>query len=190
MTLSAALFPVYHYGMSETRPLKEKYTTANCCHPSPDQPIVGYFSHDDQIKVHRADCANLAKTDQTRLVTLTWDDIIAAPPRDAKSTNEPLSTLDLAVLRHHRDLGVDYSHKVARTLNCDRQQVFESHRRLRDEGLLERVEPTMIQYRKGIVSNKWIKHRNHTYYRLTERGAILLAQAEALPPATGDRGTE
>jgi len=31
-----------------------------------------------------------------------------------------------------------------------------------------------MQYRKGIVDNKWVKHRNHTYYKLTEKGTKYL----------------
>ena len=45
---------------------------------------------------------------------------------------------------------------------------------MREMGLLERVEPLIIQYRKGIVDNKWIKHRNHTYYGLTSKGESYL----------------
>ena len=44
----------------------------------------------------------------------------------------------------------------------------------------ERVEPLMIRYRKNIVKGKWIKHRNHTYYELTEKGRKYLAHHESI----------
>jgi len=165
--------------------LKEKYSLARCCKPQLGDRITGYFSHDDHIKVHRSDCPNLIKAEHSRLVTLAWIDISAGTGHPQAGPDITLGELDLAILRHHRDLGVDYSLKVARVLNAERADVFESHRRLRADGLLERVEPTMIQYRKGVVPSKWIKHRNHTYYRLTERGAALLKAADSPQNETG-----
>ena len=55
------------------------------------------------------------------------------------------------------------------------QPRFVRHRRLRDPGLLRRVQPRIIQYRKGIVDGTWIKHRNHTCYGLTDMGKAVLA---------------
>ncbi|MFH2037144.1 MAG: DUF2250 domain-containing protein, partial [Candidatus Zixiibacteriota bacterium] len=81
---------------------------------------------------------------------------------------------DFKIMNHHKIYGVDYSLKVARMLNLDKQIVFDSHKKLRDLNLLERVKELMMQYRKGIVDNKWIKHRNHTYYNLTEKGEQYL----------------
>ncbi|MFH2049803.1 MAG: DUF2250 domain-containing protein, partial [bacterium] len=73
-----------------------------------------------------------------------------------------------------REYGVDYSLVVARKLNIPKQAAFDCHKKLREMGLLERVKPLIIQYRKGIVDNKWIKHRNHTYYDLTDKGKSYL----------------
>jgi predicted transcriptional regulator len=103
-----------------------------------------------------------------------WADIIVSGkfvPGDDFATLEPN---DFAILRLHRKVGVDYSLKVARMLSLPREEVFDRHRTLRDMKLLKRVQPVMIQYRKGVVDNKWIKHRNHTYYELTRRGALYL----------------
>lgn len=179
MTLPLRFAGGYNGPMSSALPLKDKYSLARCCTPQPGDQITGYFSHDDHIKVHRSDCGNLAKAERARLVKLEWDDITLAATLPQDEAEIPLGELDLAILHHHRNLGVDYSLKVARVLNAERAAVFESHRRLRAGGLLERVEPTMIEYRKGIVPNKWIKHRNHTYYRLTERGAARLNAADS-----------
>ena len=157
--------------MSDDRPYRENYTPAKCCAPAPPDQIVGYYSYDNVLKVHRADCANLAKADPERLVELDWDDVLEqrgefAPDEDF----DLLDATDFAVLAHHETYGVDYSLVVARKLNMSKSDAFACHQRLRDFGLLERVEPLIIRYRKGIVDNKWIKHRNHTYYELTAKG--------------------
>ncbi len=160
--------------MTDEIRLKESYTLARCCSPSHSDKIVGYFSHDNYLKVHRHDCESLKKAESARLVSLSWDDIL----QDARYTPGPdyrgLDGADFAVLRHHLDYGIDYSLMVAKALAIPRQEAFERHKRLRDQGLLKRVEPRIVQYRKGIVDNKWIKHRNHTYYDLTDKGRLYL----------------
>ena len=85
-----------------------------------------------------------------------------------------LDEIDFKVLKHHLDFGVDYAAVVAKHTHIERAVVFDRHRKLRDLNLLVRVQPKMIQYRKNVVKGKWIKHRNHTYYELTERGKIFL----------------
>lgn len=154
--------------------LKDDYIIANCCGPNAGEPIIGYYSHNNIIKVHKVGCANLAKAEQSRLVMLEWDEILA--PDDFKPGDDynKLDEIDFRILNHHKIYGVDYSHKVARMLNLEKQIVFEAHKKLRDMGLLERVKELMMQYRKGIVDNKWIKHRNHTYYKLTAKGKNYL----------------
>jgi len=161
--------------MSNDRPYRENYTPAKCCTPAPPDQIVGYYSYDNVLKVHRADCANLAKAEPERLVRLTWDDVLEqrgefVPDEDF----ELLDVTDFAVLAHHETYGVDYSLVVARKLNVSKSDAFACHHKLRDIGLLVRVEPLIIRYRKGIVDNKWIKHRNHTYYELTAKGRAYL----------------
>ena len=158
--------------------LKENYILANCCHPEPPERLIGYFSHDGMLKVHRDTCPNLNKADQGRLVELEWSEILAPEAFEPDQDFSTLDATDFAVLGHHRDLGIDYSLKLARDLNISKETAFECHRKLRDMGLLERVEPTMVQYRKGVVDNKWIKHRNHTYYDLTDKGRAYLMYYE------------
>jgi len=36
------------------------------------------------------------------------------------------------------------------------------------------VEQGIVQNRKGLVDNKWVKHGNHTYYEPTEKGKAYL----------------
>ena len=150
--------------------LQEKYILAKCCSPQLSDDIVGYFSFDDFIKVHRQDCPNLKKAESERLIMLKWNDILAPEEFEPDNDYNDLHPEDFKILQHHRDYGVDYSLKVANMLHLPKQTVFDSHKKMRDMELLIRVEPTMIQYRKGVVDNKWIKHRNHTYYELTDKG--------------------
>lgn len=154
--------------------LKEDYIAANCCRPAPEDDIVGYYSHDNLIKVHKRGCPNLAKAEASRLMTLEWDDIVAGEEYRPESDYNSLDDTDFIILNHHRIYGYDYTLKVAAILRLDKQTVFDHHDKLRRMGLLERVEPRMIRYRKNIVKGKWIKHRNHTYYDLTARGADYL----------------
>ena len=155
-------------------PLKERYTLAKCCSPSETNQITGYFSYDNLIKVHRHDCANLAKAEPERLVQLEWVDIIADDEFQPGADFDDLEPTDFAILKYHRKYDIDYSLKVARMLALDKQEVFDRHHKLRELGLLARVEALIVQYRKKIAKNRWIKHRNHTYYELTERGKAYL----------------
>lgn len=154
--------------------LKEDYILANCCAPQENDNIIGYYSHNNIIKVHKDDCSNLDKTDSARLVRLEWKDILAPEMSRPDDDYHNLDETDWLIMQHHRTFGVDYSLKVAAMLHIDKQKVFDSHTKLREMKLLERVKPLIMQYRKGIVKNKWIKHRNHTYYELTDRGRNYL----------------
>jgi len=161
--------------MAEEIKLLEKYILAKCCRPSLRDDIVGYFSYDDFIKIHRRDCANVKKAEPDRLVQLEWDRILKKEEFTPEEDYGQLDDTDFIILQHHLDYGVDYSLMVAKITRLGKQTVFDSHKKLRDFKLLKRVEPVMIRYRKGVVDNKWIKHRNHTYYQLTAKGEKYLA---------------
>lgn len=157
------------------RAIKEDYTLAKCCSPEPADSIRGYYSHDNIIKVHKSDCGNLENIEPERLIALNWDDIVDDDQEfSPDETYFQLDAIDFEVLAHHLEYGVDYAHVVARKRNISRQEAFDSHKKLKELSLIERVEPKIIQYRKGIVDNKWIKHRNHTYYQLTKAGEIYI----------------
>lgn len=160
--------------------IKEKYRLAKCCSPSPGDPIVGYYSHDLFLKVHKPGCDELARVAADRLVPLEWKEIVDAPDVQPGEDYGRLEGLDFAIMTHHQKCGIDYSLKVARVLAVNKQQVFDRHRKLRQMGLLARVEPRIVQYRKGMTKNRWIKHRNHTYYELTEKGARYLEHHQRL----------
>jgi hypothetical protein len=154
--------------------LKAPYILAKCCNARPGHVIVGYYSHNNHIKVHTHDCKSLSSTDSGRLLKLTWEAILAPAEFTPEADYAELDDLDFSVLGHHSAYGVDYAHVLARKLNMDKAEAFARHKKLLELGLLERVKPVIIQYRKGIVNNKWIKHRNHTYYDLTDKGRAYL----------------
>jgi len=164
--------------MASRPKLKDKYTLAKCCRPEPETAIVGYYSFDDILKVHRADCSNLDKADPERLVKLDWSEIIVTQEFTPGEDYAALEETDFTVLKHHREYDIDYSLKVAAILRIDKQEAFQRHKKLTDGGLLERVPAVMVRYRKNTAANKWIKHRNHTYYRLTDKGKIYLEHWE------------
>ena len=154
--------------------LKDDYIAANCCHPTTDDQIVGYYSYNNVIKIHKIDCPNLDKSEKSRLVSLAWPDIVAPEEFKPDADYHDLDKTDFNIMAHHRDYGFDYTLKMAAMLHLEKQTVFDHHNKLREMGLLQRVEPKMIQYRKNIVKGKWIKHRNHTYYDLTDKGRKYL----------------
>ena len=154
--------------------IREQYIIANCCKPRPEDAITGYHSHDDFIKIHKTNCPNLTNVEQARLVPLVWKDVLEVTDFVPDDLYHSLDGNDLRILALHRKVGRDYSLKVARLLRIDKNEVFDRHKKLREMGLLQRVPAVMIRYRKGIVDNKWIKHRNHTYYEITERGRKII----------------
>jgi len=154
--------------------LNKGYKLANCCQPETSHQIKGYYSYNGIMIVHKSDCANLDKVETDRLVDLKWNDLLAGENQQPDDDYRDLLELDFKILAHHQHYGVDYSLKVARMISADRQEVFDSHNKLRRMNLLSRVKKLIIRYRKGIVDNKWIKHRNHTYYELTKKGHLYL----------------
>ncbi len=157
--------------------LRPGYSLAGCCRPATGDGIIGYYSHENIIKVHRADCGNLSKAEEPRLIKLNWTEIAEDESTLSRDDVQIFEEIDYLILKHHSAYGADYSLAVAAQLRQDKELVFKRHDYLREEGLLKRVAPVMIQYRKKIVKGKWIKHRNHTYYELTPKGRETLQQA-------------
>lgn len=51
------------------------YTYAKCCNPVPGDPIIGYITIGEGIKIHRKTCNNLlqiSEKDPTKLVSVQW----------------------------------------------------------------------------------------------------------------------
>ncbi|SHF25570.1 DUF2250 domain-containing protein [Desulforamulus putei] len=79
---------------------------------------------------------------------------------------------DLAILKFIEYAGPEYAWRLGINIGLD---VAESRRRLEallEKGLLERVPGNMLE---GYHRQKdWIKHMNHTYYRITREGRHYL----------------
>lgn len=155
--------------------LKEGYVIARCCSPKPPKDLItGFSSYNKMIVVHKTTCRELKKVESKRLLALSWDEILEKRKEKPDRDYFQLDELDFRILKHHRVMGVDYSLMVSKMLKIKPEQAFEHHKKLRYLKLLERVAKVMIQYRKNIVDNKWVKHRNHTYYRITPKGERYL----------------
>ncbi len=154
--------------------LKEGYKIARCCSPQPNDSIIGYFSYNNMVVVHKTSCRNIKNTESERRLSLFWEDISEEEENKPDKDYYQLDELDFRILKHHKVMGVDYSLMVAKILKIETEQAFERHRKLKSLRLLKRVAPVMIRYRKNIVVNKWIKHRNHTYYQITPKGERYL----------------
>ncbi len=51
------------------------YSYAKCCNPIPGDPVIGYITVGEGIKIHRKTCANLIKIserDESKLVSVQW----------------------------------------------------------------------------------------------------------------------
>lgn len=51
------------------------YSYAKCCNPIPGDPVIGYITIGEGIKIHRKTCVNLVniyKDDSSKLVTVSW----------------------------------------------------------------------------------------------------------------------
>jgi len=160
--------------MNDSLKIKDDYILARCCQPDPPDAIVGYYSHKSLLKVHKAGCVRLRLTDQSRLVQLDWADIVAPIEILTEEDRPQLEEDDLAILSHFRSYGIDYAAVIGRETGIGKSEAFRRCLNLRELGLIARVEAKMVQYRKGFTSRKWIKHRNHTYYELTNKGRRIL----------------
>lgn len=170
--------------MTGSLKIKDGYRIAGCCAPEPGDEIRGFLKPDSGlISIHKAACRNLRSIQADRLVKLTWGEIRASESPenlDGDPDFRLLDETDFMILKHHAVMGVDYAAVVAKSLGIDRAIIFERHRKLRDLKLLARVQPRMIQYRKNIARNKWIKHRNHTYYEITDKGRAFLERCKSI----------
>ncbi|UCC81055.1 MAG: DUF2250 domain-containing protein, partial [Candidatus Zixiibacteriota bacterium] len=122
--------------MSEKNDLHQDYRLALCCNPSPEDKITGFLKPDSgRISVHKKGCSNLKSIERERLIDLKWDEIIITGSEN-DITKDPifseLDEIDLRILKHHADMGVDYAAVVAKCTRIDRATVFKRHKKLRD----------------------------------------------------------
>ncbi len=155
-------------------PQELTYKLAKCCSPQVGDNIIGYFKEDGTIAVHRSNCASAQHLRVERLLDVAWQELQTteeqSDPEEKDPTFDQLAETDYLILKHHQEFGLDYSIIVSETLGISLEEIHKRHRKLRELSGLERVEKRIIQYRKNIVKSKWIKHRNHTYYKLTPKG--------------------
>lgn len=160
-----------------------KYKIAKCCAPQEGDAITGYFKADGTITVHDDTCNAVQGLRTERLLKVTWDEIrkteSAADTVPLAPGFAELDETDYFILKHHQELGMDYSIVVAEALRIPLEEAHQRHRKLRELGGLKRVEGRIIHYRKNIVKGKWIKHRNHTYYELTPEGKMWIEAFES-----------
>lgn len=160
--------------LGEKVTLKAGYKVARCCCPKPNDPIIGYHSHEKVVVVHGSSCDNLNKVESKRLIQVSWADILEKEKDTPGSDYHELDEVDFRMLQHHKRMGVDYSLMVANILSINPEEAFVRHKKLRAAKLLRRVQKVMIRYRENVVDSKWIKHRNHTYYQITPKGERYL----------------
>lgn len=160
------------------------YKIAKCCDPDEGAHIIGYFKEDRTITIHNTSCQIVPGLRTERLLDVSWDEIQKSKTPDTSQEIPDLDETDYFILKHHQELGVDYSIVVAETLRIPLEEIQQRHRKLKELGGLKRVEARIIQYRKNIVKGKWIKHRNHTYYELTPKGSQWINVFERLSSNT------
>jgi guanosine-3',5'-bis(diphosphate) 3'-pyrophosphohydrolase len=45
---------------------------ANCCHPLPGEPVIGFITRGRGVTVHQRDCSHVLNADPERLVEISW----------------------------------------------------------------------------------------------------------------------
>ena len=80
-----------------------------------------------------------------------------------------MSELEKKIVLTIYKIGPTFISKLANRILENQNEVRESVRKLIEEKVLERVGNVMVEY-KTKESNVVVKHRNHTYYRLTKLG--------------------
>lgn len=160
------------------------YKIAKCCTPQEGTPILGYFKEDGTITVHHTACSAVQGLRTERLLKVSWREIQTTEnPEDSDAAAPAFAELDETdyfILKHHQEMGMDYSIVVAETVRIPLEEMHQRHLKLRELGGLKRVEGRIIHYRKNIVKGKWIKHRNHTYYELTHQGKLWIEAFEKM----------
>lgn len=160
------------------------YKIAKCCTPIENDSIIGYFKEEGIITVHDATCQSVSSLRPERLLDISWNEIKKTEISDSKKETpkeiEELDQTDYLILKHHQEMGMDYSKVVAQSLHIPINEIQDRHKKLRELGGLKRVEGRIIHYRKNIVKGKWIKHRNHTYYEITPEGNLWIDTLESI----------
>lgn len=101
---------------------------------------------------------------------------------------DQLDLLERRILSYIHASGPVFVTKLAKRLAHDAQEVKTAVETLREEGYLERVASTLVDYRLN-KRNKVTKHRNHSYFDLSRHarlhirhGRLAVEDVNARPP--------
>lgn len=84
--------------------------------------------------------------------------------------------MDLKILNFLDYAGAEYPWRLGVNVGIDVEEARERLEILLTKGLIERVEGTMLA---GYHRQKsWVKHMNHTYYRISREGRLYLRKVE------------
>lgn len=85
-----------------------------------------------------------------------------------------IEATDLEILKFIAYAGPEYAWRLGINIGIGTKEARERLETLLVKGLLEKVQGTMLE---GYHREKdWVKHMNHTYYRLSRKGKLYLRQ--------------
>lgn len=90
-----------------------------------------------------------------------------------------MSDLEKKIIVAIDTIGPTFVSKLANRILENQNEVRECVRKLIKEKVLERVENIMVEY-KTKEDNIVVKHRNHTYYKLTKLGEKIAKEIEEI----------
>ncbi|HBV98348.1 MAG TPA: hypothetical protein DEF36_15075 [Desulfotomaculum sp.] len=94
-------------------------------------------------------------------------------------SEEFLDDTDLGILRFIEFAGPEYAWRLSINIGIDTREARDRIEALLEKELLEKVQGTMLE---GYHREKdWVKHMNHTYYRLSRKGKLFLRQLRRGP---------
>ncbi len=90
-----------------------------------------------------------------------------------------LDDTDLDILEFIAYAGPEYAWRLGINIGIGTEEARRRLALLLEKGLLEKVQGTMLE---GYHREKsWVKHMNHTYYRLSRQGGLFLRQMRRGP---------
>ncbi|MFZ5643078.1 MAG: DUF2250 domain-containing protein [Bacillota bacterium] len=98
-------------------------------------------------------------------------------------TEEVLDETDMDILKFIEYAGPEYAWRLGINVGIDTREARERIEKLLEKGLLEKVQGTMLE---GYHREKdWVKHMNHTYYRLSRKAKLFLRELRRKSEITG-----
>jgi predicted transcriptional regulator len=89
-------------------------------------------------------------------------------------SEETVDDTDMDILRFIAYAGPEYAWRLGINIGIDTREARQRLEKLMEKELLEKVQGTMLErYHR---EKDWVKHMNHTYYRLSRKGKQFLRQ--------------